>query len=84
MWKTPLLCPASVIMLTTMATPATSTALAKAIETRTTYGAKRCAVEVNVEGAYAELWSPRNSRYRARVPLAVADDLAVKIRSLGK
>ena len=52
--------------------------IAAAIERRHAFNARRCAVVV--DGDFAAFWSPRNSRHMARVPLAVADALAVQIR----
>jgi hypothetical protein len=52
--------------------------IARAIEKRGRYSAKRCAVMV--EGDRATFWSPRNSITYASVPLAVADALAREIR----
>ncbi len=54
-------------------------AIADAIERRTEFCAKRCAVAV-VCGEWADFWSPRNSLRSGRVPLAVADALAAEIR----
>ena len=51
--------------------------LAKMIQKRGLYGARRCAVEC--KGDRAELWSPRNSDVRGSVPLNIADDLADQI-----
>lgn len=54
-------------------------AVANAIETRDEFRAKRCAVKV--VGDRVLLWSPRNSRKAASVPLAVADALVAQIRA---
>ena len=57
--------------------------IAQAIRDRTEAGARRCAVKV--DGDRAELWSPRNSSFRASVPLSVADALAEQIeKKLGE
>ncbi len=53
--------------------------IADAIEKRTSFHARRCAVVTGED--WVEFWSPRNSRYRARVPLAVADAFAIEVRN---
>lgn len=53
--------------------------IASAIEARTEFGAKRCAVVVIDDRVL--LWNPRNSRKAASVPLASADALAAEIKA---
>lgn len=51
--------------------------IARAILARREVHHKRCAVVALNDGdECAEMWSPRNSTIRARVPLTVADDFA--------
>lgn len=54
-------------------------AIARAIMNKGYFSAKRCAVNVDKRTNTAEFWSPRNSRKRASVPLAVAEELAALI-----
>lgn len=56
--------------------------LAEAIERRSGYGAKRCAVEVDTEHNEVKLSSPRNSSYSGVISLDEADDLVKSIRQV--
>lgn len=54
--------------------------IATAIETRTEFRAKRCAVAFDGDRVF--FWSPRNSEVRGEVSLADADALAAQIRPM--
>lgn len=54
--------------------------IADAIDRRSSYGAKRCAVEVT--SSEVRLWSPRNSSHPGVISLSEADELAKTIRQL--